>query len=1057
MAPPSSRPPLAGAMPPRATAPFPLRTTGQMAIPAIAATPPPPSPVEDLGGKTMIFDGVMHIPKPRPGLTEDEIAEKPPSPGTQRFTNVLPVPNQSVAGAVAAEQKKTSARMAVAAPPPPMPAPTPPTPAPTPPAPTPPAAPPSPLASVQESAPSTPAASGDDEVGGRTMSFDAVINIPKPPEGAPAPDEAGDTAVAELEKAGEALRALRRTSDEPEPGVRALLVVLVVVILGAVLFAAGYAVSQAAAQRRLDEAIGKARGELEHGNPAGALLILGAMGASTQANAEAQSIRGRALLLTKKPTEAQAAIQLGLRDRNASAKDKANLQAIDGEAGLARGNAQEAVRALKEATDQDPKNPTTHRLLGEAYTKLEQWVDAKRELDEALRLDPATPRARLVRAQVCLRLGERDDAEKDLESAAQGNSDPEALLLRADLKLRRGDVLAALEDAATVERIVGGGAAVTSGTRPQDAITWRKALLIRAHAKLVQGDGASAQNSVDELRQSGFEDDDELRMVAMRALSVADRTDDACKLALAPRITPVEANPVGAACDAAERALVLLSADRIADALALLDQAPAPPGAAFHAVGRVNIARATIDLARGADRAFGAADTAATALADTRALGGGSNVFVVDGVAITAASLEPAAALLAGRAALRAGDETRAQAFFDKAVAAAPRSPVPLVARATERLRRGETAKAISDLDAALSLAPDDPDVLRRRAAVALSAQDANRAISLLTKAASVGGRDPYLHLDRSRAEEMLGQHQPALAALERARELGLPQLCYAEGRARIALGQGELESADHWLTRVLDKRPFDLDALEARARVRAARGNAVQASQDYVALRSLAPRVEYDRALARLYMDRGELKMARALLQGSLERAPKDAELHGLMGRLARIEHRWVDAEKSLRTAVTMNPVLAEATLDLSLAMLHQGQDGAEFLLRRARELSPEGESEAVFLRECEELLAENDFTGFTLAAKGARALAVVNPKLRAAHAIVLKACTARKDWQALLEGAIRCLAAFPNDPEGLSAKKDAIKHGAKEGFFGGKDTDSVPPPVQPPKRNEK
>src|SRR5581483_9766878 len=392
---------------------------------------------------------------------------------------------------------------------------------------------------------------------------------------------------------------------------------------------------------------------------------------------------------------------------------------------------------------------------------------------------------------------------------------------------------------------------------------------------------------------------------------------------------------------------------RIQDAAQLLDSVPAPPGAAYHAVGRAGIARASIDLARGVDRAFASADTATNALADAKALGGGAPVFVIDGVAVPAGSLEPAAALLAGRAALRSGDETRSQGFFDKAIAAAPRSPGPLVARATERLRRGEAEKATADLDAAL--APDDPDVLKRRAAVALSAQDAAKAVALLEKAASVGGRDPYLHLDRSRAEEMRGQHQAAIAALERARELGLPQLCYVEGRARIALGQGELEAAEHWLTRLLEKRPFDLDALEARARVRAARGDSVQATQDYVALRSLAPRVEYDRALARLYLERGELKMAKALLEGALERAPKDAELHGLMGRLARIEKRYPDGEKERRLAVTLNPALAEATLDLALVMLHLGQDGVEFPLRRAKALSPEGEPEAIFLRECE------------------------------------------------------------------------------------------------------
>jgi Flp pilus assembly protein TadD len=297
----------------------------------------------------------------------------------------------------------------------------------------------------------------------------------------------------------------------------------------------------------------------------------------------------------------------------------------------------------------------------------------------------------------------------------------------------------------------------------------------------------------------------------------------------------------------------------------------------------------------------------------------------------------------------------------------------------------------------------------------------------------------------------MRGQHGPALAALERARELGLPQLCYFEGRARIALGQGELEPAEHWLSRLLEKRPFDIDALEARGRVRAVRADYVQAAQDYAALRSLAPRVEYDRALARIYMSKEELPQAKALLMGSLQRAPKDAELHGLMGHLAIMEKRWADGEKELRAALSLNDSLAEPTIDLALAMLQQGQDGMEFFLRKAKALAPESDPEGIFLRACDELSnAIADMVRWQKAARGARALAEVNPKLRAAHAVVLKANIARRDWQPLLEGAIRCLAAFPNDADALAAKKMAIKNGAKEGSFGS-EPGAVPPPKQP------
>ncbi len=628
-------------------------------------------------------------------------------------------------------------------------------------------------------------------------------------------------------------------------------------------------------------------------------------------------------------------------------------------------------------------------------------------------------------------------------------------MLRGDLKLRMGDAAGALEDGRAAERTAG-AATVGSGTRSADA-TWRRALLLRVHARLVQGDTVTAQDTLDELAKGGATgepsiDQDEVRLAQLRVLAVAGKTEDAAKLAVAMRPSPA-AEPSFVAGAAAERALVLIQADHLGEAAALLDAAPQAAGSAFHVTGRLAFARAALELARGSERSLAQAEVAVKALSDPRALGGGAPVLVIEGTAVPAGRLETDADLLAGRAALRAGDEAKAQGSFDKAIAAAPRSPVPFVARATERLRRGEVAKGTADLDSALALAPDDPDVLERRAAVALAAQDAEKAIALLERAAARGGRDPYLHLDRSRAEELRGQHQAALAALERARELGLPAVCYAEARARIALGQGELETAEHWLDRLIEKRPFDLDALESRARVRAARGNLVQAAQDYGALRSLAPKVEYDRALARVAIDKGEFATARAVISGSLARAPKDAELHGLQGRLALHEKRYDDAEKELRLALSLNDSLSEATLDLALVNVALGAEGVEYLVQRAKVLQPEADAEGSVLRLCEELAGSNDNPeSWFRAGKGARSLAEVNPKNHGAHAVVLKTNAARRDYQGLLEGSIRCLAAFPNDPDGIAARQTALKNGAKEGAFGG-DAQSVPPVKQPDK----
>jgi tetratricopeptide (TPR) repeat protein len=86
---------------------------------------------------------------------------------------------------------------------------------------------------------------------------------------------------------------------------------------------------------------------------------------------------------------------------------------------LARGDAAGAASALERAASQNPDRVEVLCSLGEAYTRLERWLDAERVLARASQIDPHNPQASHRRARLALARGRFEEAAEHALNALE--------------------------------------------------------------------------------------------------------------------------------------------------------------------------------------------------------------------------------------------------------------------------------------------------------------------------------------------------------------------------------------------------------------------------------------------------------------------------------------------------------------------------------------------------------------------------------------------------------------------------------------------------------------
>jgi tetratricopeptide (TPR) repeat protein len=525
-------------------------------------------------------------------------------------------------------------------------------------------------------------------------------------------------------------------------------------------------------------------------------------------------------------------------------------------------------------------------------------ADCGKALEGATAADAQT-RARLLvaRAEAQWRDDHNDAATPDVEAALKlAPDDPDALLLRAALRIEANDADGALADIATVLK-----------AQPHNVV----ALLYRGRAKQwLQHDKAGAKADYDAALAI---DPKATRVLAQRAALMmgddpaAAERDIQAAVALAPddprmrlRLAPVYETQ-----------------GRNKEAFALYDALiKAYPADIMPIVYRSDLKRQLKDGAgalKDADQALRiepddalAHYTRGKALA---LLGRDQESMAAYRQAVKLEPDDVDYLIAVGFMSRKAGALDEGLAALDKALKRDPKNDQALFDRALIWEVKKEDAKAIKDYDAVIALAPDS-SAYSNRAALHASAGDHKAALADYEKAIELNGKDPDLHIARGIELGELKRGDEELKAYDDALKLDPHAVSAKVNKGIVYAGRQEWRLAIEAYQAALQDSPKRADLIEAIGECLNELGQKDEARKQYDrALRMDPKMVAAWSARAALNRDSMRYREALADYGQAIALAPDDSDLRVYRAQVLRLDNKVDAALADLDKAVALDP----------------------------------------------------------------------------------------------------------------------------------------------------
>lgn len=360
-----------------------------------------------------------------------------------------------------------------------------------------------------------------------------------------------------------------------------------------------------------------------------------------------------------------------------------------------------------------------------------------------------------------------------------------------------------------------------------------------------------------------------------------------------------------------------------------------------------------------------------------------------------------------------AGDYEAAKAGLEILRQRDGRTPLPRLLLARIALMRNDTAQADLLIDEAVKATPGDADLRNSTGLLYLNSGRFDQAIAQLQAGTKLDPTQPVLWLNLGRAQQALGQAAPARESLSRALALK-PDWVVAEGAlAFIDLQAGDRAAALARISRLQQKKPRDPAVLILAGEVRSTLRDYTEAAESFTAAAQIQP----SGPLAfKIYEARRAGQQSNAIepLEQWVQQHPEDVTFRNVLAdayTLAGERKRAVEQYERMLAAQPNNV----AALNNVAWLYFELKDGrAEATARKANSLAPKSSAVADTLGW---ILAESGKAGEGLPfLKAAAADAKANPEIRYHYAAALARTGATEDARTELQRLLEEHASFPS-----------------------------------------